>query len=251
MGSALFATYVPGKVLSLNAYNPVSQVTFTNTSATLAALSVAGTTVGITSNGGEISTIATWSSPSAGVLAVASIAGYPTAGTLTVAASGPTTAIVTYTGISGSTFTGCAYVSGSATGTVATGGAIALSGVSVNTGNFTAPASGNVLVTANLVIDTSASADGVGFALAAHGSVTPVIGNVISFKTPVTTQPFPYQLQFYVTGLTSGTTYNFDLLNCIGSAGTLNIFANTQTGTTPNVGNTGVGSPIIMTVQGN
>ena len=83
------------------------------------------TTVASGSNGGEISTIASWSNPSAGVLDVASIpANTPTSGTLTVAASGSTTAVVTYTGISGNSFTGCAYVSGSATGTVATGGAV-------------------------------------------------------------------------------------------------------------------------------
>jgi hypothetical protein len=62
--------------------------------------------------------------PSAGVLSVASVTGYPTTGALAVAASGSTLARVTYTGVSGSTFTGCAYVSGSATGTVATGNAV-------------------------------------------------------------------------------------------------------------------------------
>ena len=45
---------------------------------------------------------------------------------MNVAASGSTTAVVTYTGISGNTLTGCAYVSGSATGTVSTGGAVTL-----------------------------------------------------------------------------------------------------------------------------
>jgi hypothetical protein len=85
------------------------------------------TTVASGSNGGEISTVASWAHPSAGVLDVASIpANMPTSGTLNVAASGSTTAVVTYTGISGNSFTGCAYVSGSATGTVATGGAVTL-----------------------------------------------------------------------------------------------------------------------------
>jgi hypothetical protein len=84
----------------------------------------AATTVASGSNGGEISTIASWSSPSAGVLSVASTTGYPASGSLAVAASGTTLAEITYTGISGNTFTGCAYVSGSATGTVSTGGAV-------------------------------------------------------------------------------------------------------------------------------
>jgi hypothetical protein len=85
------------------------------------------TTVASGSNGGEISQIATWSHPSAGVLDVASIpANMPASGTLNVAASGSTTAVITYMGTTGNSFTGCAYVSGSATGTVATGGAVTL-----------------------------------------------------------------------------------------------------------------------------
>ena len=78
-------------------------------------------------NGGEISTIASWGGTYGGngVLDVSSVTGYPTGGgTLWVAASGSTIAVITYTGVSGSTFTGCAYVSGSPTGTVATGGTV-------------------------------------------------------------------------------------------------------------------------------
>jgi hypothetical protein len=87
----------------------------------------ASTTVAAGSNGGEISQIATWAHPSAGVLDVASAADMsPTGGTINVAASGSTTAVVTYTGVSGNSLTGCAYVSGSATGTVSTGGAVGL-----------------------------------------------------------------------------------------------------------------------------
>jgi len=84
------------------------------------------TTVAAGSNGGQISLVASWATPGAGILAVASTAGYPSAGTLNVAASGSTTAVVTYTGISGNTFTGCVYVSGSPSGTVATGGTVSL-----------------------------------------------------------------------------------------------------------------------------
>jgi hypothetical protein len=99
-------------------------------------LTLGGTAVSSTvaagSNGGEISAIATWSSPSAGVLDIASIgsgsAAFPsTGGTVTVAASGSTTAIVNYTGTATGQLTGCTYVSGSATGTVATSGAVTLS----------------------------------------------------------------------------------------------------------------------------
>jgi hypothetical protein len=86
----------------------------------------ANLTIAAGSNGGTISAIASWSSPSAGVLDVSTLpAGFPASGTVYVAASGSTTAVVTYTGVAGGNqLTGCAYVSGSASGTVATGGAV-------------------------------------------------------------------------------------------------------------------------------
>jgi hypothetical protein len=78
-------------------------------------------TVASGSNGGAINTIASWSSPSAGVLAVSSTAGFPASGTVNVATS-TTNAVISYTGTSGGNqLTGCAYVSGG-TGTVSTGG---------------------------------------------------------------------------------------------------------------------------------
>ncbi len=80
------------------------------------------------SNGGEISTIATWGATFGGngVLKVGSTISpnFPTSGTIQVAASGSTTAVVTYTGTTATSFTGCAYVSGSAIGTVATNGLV-------------------------------------------------------------------------------------------------------------------------------
>lgn len=87
------------------------------------------TTVAAGSNGGEISQIASWGSGFGGngVLYVASTTGWPTSGTLWVAASGSTVGKVNYTGITSTSFTGCTYVSGSATGTIATGGVISAS----------------------------------------------------------------------------------------------------------------------------
>jgi hypothetical protein len=81
----------------------------------------ATTQVAAGSNGGQIANVATWSSPSAGVLDVASVLNFPSSGTATVATS-TTTATITYSGTSAGQLTGCAYVSGSATGLVATGG---------------------------------------------------------------------------------------------------------------------------------
>lgn len=74
--------------------------------------------VGATSIGGNIVNIASWSSPSAGVLAtdqnLATI-GAQSTGRLNITQSGSVIAVVDYTGISGQTFTGCTYVSGSGT----------------------------------------------------------------------------------------------------------------------------------------
>ena len=107
--------------------------------------SVAGTTVAVGSNGGTIANVATWSNPSAGVLDVASITGLPTSGTCTVAASGSTLAVITYTGVATGQLTGCAYVSGSPAGTVATGGVVDLAW---NGGATSAPVLGAVANTA-------------------------------------------------------------------------------------------------------
>ena len=85
---------------------------------------VAGTTVAAGSNGGTITGIASWGNPSAGVLDVTLITGFPTSGTVTVATSN-TPALVSYTGTAAGQLTGCAYVSGG-TGTVATGGAVTM-----------------------------------------------------------------------------------------------------------------------------
>jgi hypothetical protein len=99
-----------------------------NTQAIVFDVTSPATTVAAGSNGGTISAIASWggSFGGNGVLDVASAALFPAAGTVNVAASGATTAVVTYTGNTGTTLTGCAYVSGSPSGTVATGGAVTL-----------------------------------------------------------------------------------------------------------------------------
>ena len=139
------------------------------------------TTVAAGSNGGEISTIASWGATFGGngVLAVASTTGFPAAGTLSIAASGPTVALVTYTGTSGgNTFTGCAYVSGSATGTIATGGGVNLGITSANSG-FT---SGNAFDS----VGTGSSATTVfDNTHAAHGSQSAELATIGSAATYV------------------------------------------------------------------
>jgi peptidoglycan/xylan/chitin deacetylase (PgdA/CDA1 family) len=235
---------VSGQMLAVNQWAPGSQ--------TGAAYPIA-TTVASGSNGGEISTIATWGGTYGGngVLDVAANSTYPTSGTLNVAASGSTTAVITYTGTSaGTSFTGCVYVSGSATGTLTTGGAVALvsfaplSSANVNTGNFIAPPSGNILVTASF---TGKAASGVfnSFALAAHGTLSP-LSNQWQLDDVTSDAQFKH-CEWYITGLTNGSTYNYDLMCC--SSGAYDIYAIGETSATPNLTGSNQGSPVVMTVR--
>lgn len=75
----------------------------------------------VSSTNGEPST---WTVSSPGTLTVASASGFPSSGRLWLAASGNTTALISYTGISGATFIGCVYMSGSPAGTLSVGGAV-------------------------------------------------------------------------------------------------------------------------------
>ena len=208
------------------------------------------TTVAAGSNGGELSAIASWSSPSAGVLDVASTTGYPASGSLNVATS-TTTGIITYTGTSGGNqFTGCAYVSGSATGTVATAGAVGLqslypfSSANINTGSFTAPASGSVVITVSCAAQISTAASCAMFGLAAHGTTT-LTGNLFNYTDGNGGETRPVSITFLVTGLTPGTSYNFDLMGAVGGAGgTISVVALGATAVA-----TTKGAPVIMTVQ--
>ena len=227
---------------------PSVQTAATISTTTMAPFTGPASTVAAGSNGGQISLVASWSSPSAGVLAVASSAGFPPGGgTVNVAASGATTAVVTYTGTAAGQLTGCAYVSGSPSGTVSTGGAVTLTSAVASTGSFTAPASGNVLVTATFVGNPSAASIYQAFGLAAHGTVTPIVGNEIEAESH-TNAPLASTWRFYVSGLTPGASYNFDLLGATAS-GSYTITAIAATGTSPTLGSGAAGSPLIMTVQ--
>jgi hypothetical protein len=126
---------------------------------------------------------------------------------------------------------------------------VAVSSANVNTGSFVAPPSGSVIVTATAIVQTSSSGSQFAFGLCAHGTTSPMVGFDIVFKAPTTTQPFPYSLVFPVSGLTPGTSYNFDLMFAIAGASTLTVYAFNQTATTPNLANSGTGAPVVMTVQ--
>jgi hypothetical protein len=120
----------------------------------------------------------------------------------------------------------------------------AVSSANVNTGTFTAPASGSVIVTATFT-PTVTGSNNYSLALAAHGTVSPVLAGAVTL-TLTSASLHPQQtLVFLVTGLTAGSTYNLDLLFAT-AGGTFSIVAYGQTSTTP----TGTGgSPVIMTVQ--
>ncbi len=88
--------------------------------------STAATTVSAGSNGGVLGNVATWSSPSPGVLDVASTSAFPAGGgTFTVVGSSATETL-TYTGKTSTALTGCQYVSGTSSNTVATSAEVTL-----------------------------------------------------------------------------------------------------------------------------
>jgi hypothetical protein len=253
LGAVATESYISGQYLATAVYAPASIVQIDTLSNTMASLNAAATTVASGSNGGEISNIGAWSSPSAGVLDVASTAGWPSAGTISVATS-TTPAVVTYTGTTAASLTGCAYVSGSATGTVSTGGAVTLTAAgagavavpAISTGSFTATST-EVIVTASLVCGINNTGDQIGFGLAAHGTLTPMAGNSVCIKQGLSGASLPVVLQFLVTGLTAGNSYNYDLMFCAAGGGAATVYAIAQTTATPLA--SGPGAPVVLTVQ--
>jgi hypothetical protein len=118
------------------------------------------------------------------------------------------------------------------------------------TNSFTAPASGKVLVTARVrVLDATSSSAGhdIMFGLSASvGSTSLLPGSVTDTAQVLVAQVLQNEfLEFYVTGLISGTSYQFDLLGAITSGDTATIYAYGPTSTT--VGSKG--GPVIITVQ--
>jgi hypothetical protein len=227
-------------------YAPASQTVLSVASTSYATFGYS-TTVASGSNGGTISGVASWATPGAGTLAVASTTNFPASGTVTVIASGSTTAVVTYGGTTSTTLTGCAYVSGSGAGTVTTGVNVALSGAVslLSTGSFAAPASGKVLVEIFANIQTSASPGRIALALAGTGTVTPLAGHGVVETDSTSGTPRQLSERFLVTGLSAGTSYQFDLLGSCSAGQAVTVIAYGQTTTSP----TQSGSSVIITVQ--
>lgn len=232
-------------------YAPVTQTVLAAQGTTMVPFTLS-TTVAAGSTGGEISAIASWSSPSAGVLDTGTLpSGWPSSGTVYVAASGSTVAVVTYTGTSGgNSLTGCAYVSGSATGTVATAGTVSLDASTgpVATGSFTAPVSGSVVVEAAFVGQLSAANADFAIGLLGAGTST-VYGNNIAYLDTSAGARRAYTLKWLVTTLTSGDSYNLQLAGCAAAGDTLAIYAYGLSSTTPSLSTGGQGAPAYMFVQ--
>jgi hypothetical protein len=103
------------------------------------------------------------------------------------------------------------------------------------------------VVSVSLVAQTSVSNSQLAFGLAAHGTVTPLVCSGVMFDDNGTSIGRMYSFEFIVTGLTPGTSYNFDLLAATGS-GTLSVFAQSNTSVTPTFGS-GNQAPVTLTVQ--
>jgi hypothetical protein len=126
----------------------------------------------------------------------------------------------------------------------------AFSSASVNTGSFTAPASGSVLVRVSYIGIASVASMFTAIGLAAHGTVTPIVGVLAETEQSSAGAVLAAVHEYLVTGLTPGTSYNFDLVGACTSGDTFSILAMGQTSTTPTLGTGGRGGPVTMTVQG-
>lgn len=122
----------------------------------------------------------------------------------------------------------------------------AFSSANVNTGSFTAPASGSVLVTASFTLSNGTGGSVMNIGLADHGTTT-MVASFSNFGDGASNTARAYTVRFLISGLTAGSSYNFDLMGGNGTAGdsiTIDAygFSSTTATTTP-------GSPVIMTVQ--
>lgn len=136
------------------------------------------------------------------------------------------------------------YAPGSVTAlTVSSATLSAFSSSSLNTGSFSAPASGTVIVTVTCVITPAANTN-YSLSLAAHGTVTPIC-NAITCETSSGNIKLPQSFPFVVSGLTPSSSYTLDLLGATAS-GSLSIQALGTSATTP----TGtIGAPVVMLTQ--
>lgn len=119
----------------------------------------------------------------------------------------------------------------------------ALSAGVVATGDFTAPASGKVMVTVSFNFGVTNNSL-VGLALAATGTVTPLLSNQVTFGPGNATTVNTDTVVIPVSGLTPGDVYNLDVLAAM-AVGTLTVYTVGSTATL-----LGSHGPLVITVQG-
>jgi hypothetical protein len=122
---------------------------------------------------------------------------------------------------------------------------MAVSSANINTGNFFAPPSGSVVVTASFAAQLSAAANMMGFTLVTHGKST-VVCDAIQVDAQVANSQAIYTLEFIVTSLTPGAQYNFDLAAAASLNETVTIHAYGNPTTTATSSR---GAPATMTVR--
>jgi hypothetical protein len=132
--------------------------------------------------------------------------------------------------------------------TVTTASMAAFNSGVVCTGNFTAPASGKVKVTASFVVAELTAGVVAAIGLCLTGQTSTLYGNSVNIEVNSITAIGVQTPEFYVSNLTPGNVYNFDLMGCAALVTGVSILAIGQTSVTPNLTATGRGGPVIMTV---
>ena len=94
----------------------------------------------------------------------------------------------------------------------------------------------------------SAASVGAAFGLLGHGGST-VYGDLFTWRDTSATTARPVSLAFYVTGLTAGSNYNFDLAAAALSTDWVEVQAIGQSTASPTLTSGGYGGPVTMTVQ--
>jgi len=120
----------------------------------------------------------------------------------------------------------------------------AVSSTNISTGSFTAPVSGNVIVTVSFLGANGATAQNYAIGLLNHGLST-VAGNAVVNRYAANAAGALATVPFLVTGL-SGTC-NFDLAIATAGVGALTVNCQAISATTPSLANQA--APVLMTVQ--
>jgi hypothetical protein len=111
---------------------------------------------------------------------------------------------------------------------------------------FNYPASGRVKVSVHCVAEVLTGSTGLAIALAAVGTVTPILGTWDQWQDSAVSQPRPYSFEFDISG-TPGAAAQLDVLGASGSAADAITILALDNVTNPIVAGTR-GGPVIVTV---